>query len=164
MPVSVYYLEMHSRRQLLASPPAPGLMVMEAAVKQFALNRFLYSLVGGDWHWTDRLAWSEQQWRDHAEAANLRTWVAYLEGSPAGYFELQQQPGNDVEICNFGLAPPFIGKGLGGALLTQALEQAWDWGATRRVLVNTCTLDHPSALANYQARGMQLCRTEIEED
>jgi hypothetical protein len=37
--------------------------------------------------------------------------------------------------------------------------RAWDWGATR-VWVHTCSLDHPSALANYQARGMRLYRHE----
>ena len=25
--------------------------------------------------------------------------------------------------------------------------------------VNTCSLDHPSALRNYQARGLKICRT-----
>ena len=161
--VSVDYLDMLSREQLRACPPVPGLLLMEAEVKQFALNRFLYTQVGGDWQWTDRLSWSERQWRDYAEADDLRTWVAYVEGSPAGYFELQSQAEHAVEICIFGLARPFIGKGLGGPLLTQAIEQAWDWGQTRRVLVNTCSLDHPSALANYQARGMQLYRTEVEQ-
>jgi GNAT superfamily N-acetyltransferase len=160
--VSVYYLDMRSRDQLLASPPAPDLLLMEARVKQFALNRFLYTLVGGSWQWTDRLNWSDQQWRDYAEADSLRTWVAYSQGSPAGYFELQQQAANEVEICYFGLSPPFIGKKIGGFLLTQALESAWNWGTTSRVLVNTCSLDHPSALSNYQARGMQLYRTEVK--
>ena len=34
----------------------------------------------------------------------------------------------------------------------------------RRVWVHTCTLDHPAALANYQARGMKSYKTEMEND
>ena len=67
-----------------------------------------------------------------------------------------------MEIKYFGLAPAFIGKGFGGRLLTAAIEQAWDWGEVKRVWVHTCSLDHPGALSNYQARGMQLYKTELE--
>ena len=28
------------------------------------------------------------------------------------------------------------------------------------VVVNTCSLDHPGALANYQARGMRIFKTD----
>lgn len=49
--------------------------------------------------------------------------------------------------------------GLGGDLLTRALEEAWRLEA-KRVWVHTCSLDSPAALANYQARGVRLCKTE----
>ena len=61
----------------------------------------------------------------------------------------------------FGLLPDFIGGGLGGALLTKAVERAFDLGATR-AWVHTCSLDHPQALANYLARGMRVYRTEVD--
>jgi GNAT superfamily N-acetyltransferase len=63
----------------------------------------------------------------------------------------------------------FIGRGLGAALLTSAIEEAWSPESIRgiapiRVWVHTCNRppslrygaagDHPQALANYQARGM----------
>jgi len=102
------------------------------------------------------------QWKEFAENENLRTWVAYYKGSPAGYYELQQQDDGDVEIAYFGLAPKFIGKGFGGYLLSQAIESAWDWKGTKRVWVHTCTLDHPSALQNYKARGLEVYRVETE--
>jgi len=161
--VSVYYLEMHSPTQLRPGREAPALQVTETLVKQWPFNRFLYQYVGGPWDWQEKLAWSEQQWQDYAETDELRTWVGYSEGSPAGYFELQRQPGDEVEIKYFGLAPPFIGKGFGGKLLTAALEQAWAWGEVRRVWVHTCSLDHPGALSNYQSRGLELYKTEVDE-
>ncbi len=157
--VTVWYLQARSPKELNAKPAVPGISVTEASLKQWQLNRFLYQLVGGPWQWTDRLSWSDQQWSEYAEADNLRTWLALEGGSPAGYFELQRQEENTVEICYFGLAEKFIGRGLGGHLLSRAIEEAWGWGA-QRVIVNTCSLDHASALANYQARGMTLYQTE----
>lgn len=84
--------------------------------------------------------------------------MLYVKGAPAGYFELEFQDGN-VEIACFGLLPRFIGLGLGGHLLTEAISRAWQMEATR-VWVHTCTLDHPNALANYQARGLRIYREE----
>jgi GNAT superfamily N-acetyltransferase len=80
-------------------------------------------------------------------------------GATAGYFELRQHPDRTVEIMYFGLAPAFIGRGLGGWLLTRAAQEAFALGAPRIVL-NTCTLDAPQALPNYLARGF----TIVSED
>ncbi len=63
-----------------------------------------------------------------------------------------------MEIVYFGLLPQFVGQGLGGHLLTEAVERAWQMDA-RRVWVHTCNLDHPAALKNYQARGFKLYQT-----
>ena len=41
-----------------------------------------------------------------------------------GYFELNIQD-KDVELAYFGLFPQFVGKGLGGRLLSAAIENAW---------------------------------------
>jgi len=69
-----------------------------------------------------------------------------------------------VEILYFGLAEAFFGQGFGGPLLTHALQSAWAWPGTTKVWVHTCSLDHPSALANYQARGLRIYREEVEAD
>jgi GNAT superfamily N-acetyltransferase len=157
--VTTFYLEMLTRDELRPARGHAALEVRECELPQFELNRFLYRFVGADWAWNDKLGWSDQQWRDWAESPQLRTWIGYTRGSPLGYYELQKQPGDAVEIAYFGLAGRFIGQGFGGELLTRAIDSAWDWGA-RRVWVHTCTLDHPSALANYQARGMRLYHQE----
>ena len=68
----------------------------------------------------------------------------------------------EVEIAYFGLAPAFIGRALGGPLLTRALQEAWKSGPAR-VWVHTCTLDHEAALANYKARGMSIYQTEVSQ-
>lgn len=159
--VTIWSLEMTSRDELIHKPVTnPDFVIQECQVKQFQFNRFLYSYIGQPWQWTDKLAWSDAQWQDYAENDNLRLWVGYCKGSPAGYFELQKVAG-DVEIAYFGLARPFIGQGLGGALLSAAIQEAWNWGA-ERVWVHTCSLDHPSALKNYQARGLKVYKEEAK--
>lgn len=160
--VTTYYLEMKSAASLKEKSDAQGLEIREVEIKQFEFNRFLYVLVGSQWQWTGRLSWSDQQWKSCVEVENHRTWVAYMQGTPAGYFELQRA-GREVEILYFGLAPRFTGRGLGGYMLSEAIKLAWDWQEPERVWVHTCSLDHEYALANYKARGMQLYRVETEQ-
>jgi GNAT superfamily N-acetyltransferase len=123
------------------------------------LNQKLYIDVGAQWQWIDKLIWSDDQWREYVERTQLQTFLLYYNEIIAGYYELQFDEKNDVEIAYFGLLPAFIGRGFGGALLTSAISEAWKLGA-KRVWVHTCSLDHPAALKNYLARGMKIYRTE----
>lgn len=161
---TTYFLEMLTPGDLKASVEPDELTINEVEIKQYRFNRFLYQLVGEQWQWTFKLGFSIQQWKDYAESPQLRTFVAYHRGSIAGYYEIQQQAQGNVEICNFGLAPEFIGKGFGGYLLSHAIQSAWSWPDTMRVWVSTCSLDHPSALPNYLARGFSLYQTETSPD
>lgn len=152
--VTTWYLEMREPAQLRrARVPEPAPLILQAQAPLPMLNRFLYSAVGGHWHWRDRLGWSYARWMQYLDRPEVQTWVLYQRGTPAGYIELEQQAGAEVEIAYFGLMREFIGQGLGGHLLTTGIERAWAMGATR-VWVHTCTLDGPTALANYEARGM----------
>ncbi len=160
--VTVYHLEMNSPDELKANTTAAGLNIVEAEIPQYQYNRFLYQLVGEDWQWYEKLKWDSDQWRDYAERDNLRTWTGFNRGSIAGYFELEQQPENNVELKYFGLAPKAIGQGFGACLLSHAISTAWQWGQTERVWLHTCSLDHPVALKNYLARGFKIFREETE--
>jgi GNAT superfamily N-acetyltransferase len=163
--VTTYYLEMTTPEQLRpVRINCPHLRVVRAELPYPPFNRFLYEVVGNAWAWTDKSTWSEQQWVDYVCRPELQTWVAYHSGTPAGYFELEKR-NESVEIVYFGLLPQFIGQGMGGYLLTCAVEQAWRMSPQRvcghgRVWVHTCTLDHPSALSNYRARGFRVFKEE----
>lgn len=158
--VTVYYLEMLSPRNLKASTRAPeNVEIHQAQIPSPEFSRFLYTAVGGNWYWRERLVWSYANWMDVLARDNYETWVAYDEGTPAGYYELEKHPDNSVQIAYFGLLPAFVGKGIGGLLLTSAIRRAWAWNA-HRVWVHTCTLDHPNALPNYQARGLRIYRQD----
>ena len=158
--VTTWFLEMLDREQLRpAAAPALGTYAAKVGPDWF-VSRWFYNEVGRDWSWTDRLAWTEQQWRQWVERSGYEMWVARSGGAPAGYLELDAHCGGEVEVAYFGLLPGFMGRGLGGHLLTLAAEAAWDRGATR-LWVHTCSLDGPHALANYERRGFQVYRQSV---
>ncbi|GIF13735.1 GNAT family N-acetyltransferase [Actinoplanes teichomyceticus] len=168
MEITTWYLEQTDPAQLVpGGAPAVPVQVVRAELPSPELSRFLYTAVGGDWSWTDRLPWTWQQWLDHLDRPGVETWVAYVRGTPAGYVELDGTRPGEVEIVYFGVLSPFIGRRIGGFLLGVALEKAWSlagrWPAlppVTRVWLHTCSLDGPAALANYQARGLRVQRTE----
>jgi len=95
----------------------------------------------------------------YLSSRDVHVWTLNVRGETAGYFELQRHPDDTVEVMYFGLVESFIGRGLGGWLLTRAVEEAFALGA-RRVILNTCTLDSPRALPNYLARGFVIVRED----
>ncbi|MEM9565519.1 MAG: GNAT family N-acetyltransferase [Actinomycetota bacterium] len=137
----------------------PVLLVAERSAPE--LSRFFYQLVGGPWHWVDRLDWPPERWASWSERPELHLVTCWVDGVPAGYYELEVQ-GASVEIVYFGLAERFFGCGLGGWLLTDALRRATDLDGAERVWLHTCSLDGPAALGNYQARGMTIVRQSSE--
>lgn len=156
--VTTWYLEMLRPDELRpARAPAAAVEIIRAELPSPEFCRFLYTAVGGRWHWTNRLDWDYDAWQLYLDRAELETWVAYTAGTPAGYAEMERQPEDNVEIVQFGLLPRFIGQGIGGHLLTAAIRRAWALGA-RRVWLHTCSLDGPHALANYRARGLRVYR------
>lgn len=176
MIVTTTYLEQTSPSDLVPArtPAEPGEVVrVDEPSPEFC--RFLYTAVGGSWYWTERLPWTLADWTAWLARPGAETWVLWLSGTPAGYVELDAQPSpraTQVEIAYFGLLRRFVGRGLGGRLLTEGLSRAWSlhtrWPElppVDRVWVHTCTLDGQHALSNYQARGMRAYRrTEAEQD
>ena len=162
--VTTWSLEMGAPGELrpARTPDEPGVAVVRAEVASPELSRFLYTAVGGDYYWLERHSWSYERWRRWLDRDAVATWVLSVRGTPAGYVELEAQDGGDVEIAYFGLLPAFVGRGLGGHLLTEGVRRAWRrgelWatGATERVWVHTCSLDGPHARANYEARGFRV--------
>ena len=161
MSIATIYLEMRSPHQLRPKRCADVRFLVREKERDWRFNRDLYLAVGQMWSWNDKRLWSDEQWKEYGLSSELRTFAAHYDGSLAGYYELRRDDESGVEIAYFGLLPEFIGRGLGGALLTSAIEDAWrTTSSVSRVWVHTCTLDHPSALGNYQARGMVIYKQE----
>jgi GNAT superfamily N-acetyltransferase len=153
------HLELRSPDALRRVPPPS----VSGTLRRFhpigaAEYRALYTLVGERWLWRDRLVWTDEELDAYLSAPNVHVWLLAVGGATAGYFELKQH-GDSVEVMYFGLVPAFMGQGLGGWMLTRAVEEAFALGA-RRVVLNTCTLDAPQALPNYLARGFSIVREE----
>lgn len=165
-PLITTYLEMRSPNELCPKRCADArFQIRQQTQRDWRFNRDLYFRVGERWDWIDKRPWTEAQWKEYAAAPELRTFAAYYGDALAGYYELRCDTEGGVEIAYFGLLPQFIGRGLGGALLTSAIEQGWSRHggiSPKRVWVHTCNRDHPQALANYQARGMLVYK--VEED
>ena len=143
--------------------------------------RYLYEEVGRGYGWVDRLSWTDEAIARHLADPAVTLWVMTVANAPAGYFELRQEwhaepaadatrsmapravsasdAGGSVEIAYFGLLPEFVGRSLGGHLLSVAVERAFESGA-RRIWLHTCTKDNPSALPNDLKRGFVPFRTE----
>ena len=170
--VTTWHLEQTSPADLQSVPAPAGtaLQIVRAERTGPEFARFLYTAVGGPWSWTDRLPWTYRQWQEWLGRDGVETWVAWVDGTPAGYVQLEPHPGGEAEIIYFGLLPAFIGQGLGSHLLSFGTARAWDLAdrhpalpATRRVTVHTCSLDGPAALRTYQARGFRVSRSETAE-
>ena len=143
---AVFHLEMLDRAGLRPRPPVAGFVTKAVDPPDPGLNRRFYCSVGAQWHWTDRLTWSEIDWRKYVDRDFLKTFVGKLDGVEVGYFELEVQASGNVEIVYFGLLPDYIGKGLGGSFLSAAVKRAWELPGTKRVWLHTCTQDHKHAL------------------
>jgi GNAT superfamily N-acetyltransferase len=160
---TIYYLEMLDPQALRSKEPPDGFDVSMIDPPSPTLNRWFYENVGKDWGWTDRLVWSDEDWCRYVVRSVLQTWVGKLHGQTAGYFELERQPDDNVELAYFGLLPEFTDRGLGGPFLTAAVERAWQISGVKRVWVHTCTHDHPAALSNYKRRGFRTYKQEVDQ-
>jgi GNAT superfamily N-acetyltransferase len=155
------YLEMGQPSDLIgARAPDGSPRVERVGFCPTSFFRYLYAEVGRAYRWTDRLSWTDEQVRAYLDAGDVGLYVAYVDGAPAGYFELRRYPDRSVEVAYFGLLGDYIGRGLGGWLLTRAVELAWG-DQPERVWLHTCTLDHPNALPNYLRRGFRPVRREV---
>lgn len=154
------YLQMTHRSELIPANLVDERIGVERVLEcPPSFFRYLYREVGRQYHWIDRLNWTDEQICQYLSQPSVSLWLLYCAGAPAGYFELRQHEDGSVEIAYFGLIEEFQGRGLGKHLLTIAIEQGWQLGANR-LWVHTCTLDHEAALPNYLKRGFKPFRQE----
>jgi len=160
---TITWLEMSALSQLVPGrpPPAP-LQLKQVDATAATLLRMTYVRIGEPHACTGRTAWSD--WEAELSRPGVRAWIARVDNQIAGMVELEAEPDGDTGIVVLGLVPAFVGKGFGGPLLTIATRFAWDemsmaGGATRRVVVQTSSRDHPHAIPNYEARGYQAIRS-----
>lgn len=157
------HLEMRALTELRpAHTPAHASLSRRTGISATEYREW-YALVGERWYWRDRLRMRPEELDAYLASPDVHVWTLEIDGQKAGYFELQRYPDNRVEIMYFGLAEGFIGRGLGGWMLTRAVEEAFALGASH-VTLHTCTLDSKAALPNYLARGFRIVREETYQE
>lgn len=120
----------------------------------------LYDAVGRDYAWEDMHREDPAtlaEWLAHSDVA---LWTLMAQGWPQGFFLLDAREPAVSELSYFGLVPQSVGRGLGQFLLRTAILTAWDRPDLDRLTVNTCSLDHPRALAMYQKHGFSVVAQE----
>lgn len=116
-------------------------------------------------HLWSSLGRSEEQWESSLAVPNRSHWIAEVDDADIGWASLAVDEDGSVEIGSFGVVPEAVGRGYGGAFLTELVRRAWrlvaDPGAAR-VRLHTSAWDHPNALPNYLARGFTVDRLELQ--
>ncbi len=157
--VTVYYLEMLATSTNVVPAPRDGLTVIHAKKPTVPYYRFLYNSVGEDYRWLNRRKLSDSELGDIVQHPQTKVYVLHVDGTPAGYAEIDRRQENEIELVQFGLMPEFIGQGLGKWFLQWVIDQVW--GETpKRFWLHTCTLDHPIALSTYQKAGFVIYQEE----
>jgi ribosomal protein S18 acetylase RimI-like enzyme len=160
--VTITYLEMEHPSMLRAKRVVrAGVSFHRVDPPEPAVARRFYRDVGTPYKWLDRGAWTDEHWREELTREGAELWVLTVDGADAGFVIFVMPAPGVREILFLGLLPGFEGHGLGAHLVTVAIEHGWETGAGK-VILNTCTLDHPSALPNYLARGFEVVRTRTE--
>jgi GNAT superfamily N-acetyltransferase len=149
---TVTYLEMTADPHLHTPPPTGKTALIRAERPPITFYRYLYDTIGHGYLWVDRKRLDDDALAAiiHDEAVEI--YVLYRNGWPAGYFELDFRNMPEVELEYLGIVPEALGQGLGRYLLAQAISLAW-LRNPERLIVQTCTLDHPKALPLYQKCG-----------
>ena len=117
-----------------------------------AAYRSLYDDVGRQWHWVNRRVLTNRQLSAiiHHPATEIFTLKA--RDRAIGFVELNFKLFPQVEIVFVGLVSDAIGEGLGSLMLQRAISYIYS-RAPSRIIIQTCTLDHPAALPLYQRYG-----------
>ena len=151
--VTITSLEMIAPpKQSLPVPVNVQTAILGVTEIPLAFYRFLYRQVGSRWHWVDRLRMDDEALSATLHDKRNSVTVLYVDGAPAGFFELRRIDEDTIELSHFGLFERALGLGIGKWFLLQTLYAAWALGP-KRVTVTTNSLDHPRALQLYQMFG-----------
>jgi len=154
--VVITYLEMTERpvRPTVPAPAGEKLALLRVENPTIAYYRYLYERVGDPIFWYERKQLGDAELKAILDDPKVELYVPYVGGEPAGYVEIDRRPAPDVSLNYFGLMPEFTGRGIGWYFVNWAIDMAWESGP-RRLIVDTCTLDHARALQTYQRAGFQ---------
>lgn len=155
-------LEMHQRPELRPAQPFPlGVQLEPLGRPSSERYRSLYRTVGEEWLWFSRLIMPDKQLRQILDDPRVNIFALRDGERDVGILELDFRQPKECELAFFGLATGAIGKGIGRALMNDAIKMAWA-ESINRFWVHTCTLDHPNALDFYRRSGFVPYAFQVE--
>lgn len=150
---TVTYLELSApwpRRESL--PMNQNIALMRAEKPSLHFYRYLMFRTGKPWNWVYRLRMPDEELTAIIHAKTIDIHVLYLDGAPAGFFEIDRSRTGESNVAYFGLMMHAAGRGLGRWFLSETIHSAM-LSNPDKITVNTCTLDHKAALPLYQKMG-----------
>jgi GNAT superfamily N-acetyltransferase len=122
----------------------------------------LFRRVGSRWLWFSRLVMTDEALIAVVGDPAVEVYAAIdPQGIEIGMVELDFREPGLCALAYFGLVPELAGQGHGGWMMAETLARAWRPGVAR-IVVNTCTLDHPAALGFYRRHGFVAVRRTVE--
>jgi GNAT superfamily N-acetyltransferase len=162
---TVTYLEMVSypKHLILTKPEKLNAEIKLVVEPTVDFYRYLYNTVGEKWTWIERRLLDDNNLQKLIRSSNVEIYILYVDDNVAGFGEIGwDTASNGSEIKYFGLMPEYIGKRLGPYFLNNIINIAWGRNPVR-LRVNTCDLDHPSALRVYQKSGFNILEEIVEK-
>ncbi|WP_325463987.1 GNAT family N-acetyltransferase [Pararhizobium sp.] len=156
-------LEMNSRPTLPNADLPPNVTLVELDRQNLDAYRTLYRKIGSDWLWYSRLVMDDSALSAILGDDAVEVFAVQGHGSDIGLLELDFRTSRECELAFLGLAKTSVGKGLGRALINNAINRAWSRPISR-MWVHTCSLDHPSALQFYIRSGFTPYALRIESE
>jgi GNAT superfamily N-acetyltransferase len=162
---TVTYLEMVSypNHLVLTKPDNLNAEIKLMVEPTVDFYRYLYDTVGEKWTWIERRLVDDSNLQKLIQSSDVEIYILYVDDNIAGFGEIGwDTASNGSEIKYFGLMPDYIGKRLGPYFLNNIINIAWKRNPVR-LRVNTCDLDHPSALRVYQKSGFNILEEIVEK-
>ena len=145
---------------LVAFPPErpPGFTIERATRITVSDYRHMFARVGEPWLWHGRTVMPDRALADWLARPETQILFPMHQGKQAGLAEINRLPNGVCRLAYFGLAPDYLGQGLGRCFLRTVIDHCLLDGSLI-VTVNTCTFDHPAALKTYLACGFRISCT-----
>ncbi|MBS3967672.1 MAG: GNAT family N-acetyltransferase [Truepera sp.] len=123
-PFRTTYLYELPRQHQLPLTLHPGVRLELATEIELGTYRDLYRDTSD--HWATRLAWDDEELLTRFDDPNVQLILAYLGSELVGHLELEFVPEEGLaEVAYFGVLPQARGQGVGRALLTRGLREAF---------------------------------------
>lgn len=158
--INIYYLKMEEMPSSFSSDY--NNLSLEPIQKPIDVKDYMkmYDYVGKNYQWLDRYDVDIEEVEQAINADNTYIFYLVCDGQKMGYSELVIEE-DYVELLYFGLFPEAVGQGLGSRFLEMMISKAWSFNP-KWVQLNTCDLDHPTALHLYQKKGFKIAYTKTK--